>query len=485
VQLIHGMTLSSCTPLRLHPGLRLLLLVVCSWTPAATAGARQTPGPTSGPASGFGASCVSGQYAIGGYLLVCSKTNTFRYALPDDIPPAPPEGYVVRPAWYPKLSEVYGSLTGPKCPLAGRVTFTSPIVRLEDLTITEPQGLMVGDHVTPIDHGYIGVKPLATPLDARTDADYVPIYAPADGQVIEISLLGSPTSIRVVMAHGCETYSTYMVLNRLSGALGSLQQELLAKGRLAPGIQLLAGQEFGEQRDNPLDFSVQDGATWLSGFVAPFSYAEGEAWKPYTVDPWPYFAPDLDAAYQASLQRIMSPRWGRIDQDLAGTASGNWFLAGTVGYSGRSLETFRSATTSLAGGNVEGKNAYAWSHLAIARHTVQPAAWIFSIGWWKDERGDSGQWLIEVRPGQPDPSALTPDWGMVVYRLQRIGTTVSQPPESRAPMPINYDVVPWATEGLVALQVNSDGTLTVEPRPGAQDPDGFRAFSSAQRTYRR
>jgi len=179
------------------------------------------------------------------------------------------------------------------------------------------------------------------------------------------------------------------------------------------------------------------------------------------------------------------PRWGRIDQDVPGTAAGNWFLDGTLGFSGRSIETFRSATVPLTGGNVEGKNTSAWSHLAIARHMVQPTNWIFSIGWWRDERGDPGQWLIEVREGQPEPSELTPESGVVVYRLQRVGTTVKQPPESRAPMPINYDVEPWQTEGLVALQVNTDGTLTVEPRPGAQDPDGFGGFSAAKRTYHR
>src|SRR5258706_14044757 len=152
---------------------------------------------------------------------------------------------------------------------------------------------MVGDLVSTIDHGYIGIRSLAKHRDARTEADYVPITAPADAEVIEVSSLGSPTSMRIVLAHGCETYSVLMVVNRLSGALGSLQDDLKVGGSLAPHLRVLAGEELGLQRDNPLDFSVHDGATWLPGFVAPFSYAEGEAWKPYTVNPWPYFSPDL------------------------------------------------------------------------------------------------------------------------------------------------------------------------------------------------
>ena len=52
-------------------------------------------------------------------------------------------------------------------------------------------------------------------------------------------------------------------------------------------------------------------------------------------------------------------------------------------------------------------------------------------------------------------------------------------------MPIDYDVVPMGVEGLVAMRLNADGTLTIEPRPGEQDPAGFAGFSEARRTYRR
>jgi hypothetical protein len=169
---------------------------------------------------------------------------------------------------------------------------------------------------------------------------------------------------------------------------------------------------------------------------------------------------------------------------VSGAAAGSWFLDGTAGYSGRNWETLRTATSTLSGGTVDGKNAYAWSHLAIARHWVQPTKWIFSIGWWKDERGDSTQWLIDVAAGQPEPSALTQDSGVIVYRLRHIGTSVP-PSAENAPMPIDYDVVPFGTEGIVAVRVNGDGTLTIEPRPGAQDPASFTGFTTAKRTYRR
>src|SRR5947207_14556621 len=99
------------------------------------------------PATGFGAPCLPGQYSHGGYLLVCSSAGTFRYALPEDIPAAPAGGYLQRPAWYPRISDVFRAMKPPACPLSGRVTFTSPPVRLEDLLVTVPQGVMVGHHV--------------------------------------------------------------------------------------------------------------------------------------------------------------------------------------------------------------------------------------------------------------------------------------------------------------------------------------------------
>lgn len=463
--------------------MRISSALLCCIGIAASAFAGQAPNQNTPPPGGFGASCSPGEFSMGGYLLVCSAARTFRYALPDDIPSAPAGGYVERPAWYPRLSDVMRASNPPACPLSGRVTFTSPIVRTGDLITSVPQGIMIGDHVTPIDHGYIGVRPLAIPRAARTDTDYVPVYAPADGEIIEISTLGSPTSIRIVFAHGCETYSVFMVVNRLSGALAYLQDDLMSRGRLSPALRLLAGEEFGAQRDNPIDFSVHDGARWLPGFVSPYAYAEGEAWKPYTVDPWPYFAPDLDDLYQSKLQRTAPPRWGTIDQDVAGTAAGNWFLDGTAGYSGRTLDSLRAATTQLQGGPVPGKNAASWSHLSLARHAVQPDVWIFSTGWWRDDKGDPGQWILEVPPGKPDPSTLTSESGIVVYRLQHIGTT--SPPTGDAPMPIGYDVVPWATEGIVAMLVDADRSLTIEVQPGQDNPASFTGFSRARRLYRR
>ena len=90
--------------------------------------------------------------------------------------------------------------------------------------------------------------------------------------------------------------------------------------------------------------------------------------------------------------------------------------------------------------------------------------------------------LVEVASGQPQPSQLTSASGPVVYKLWRW----DQPPNvNDAPQAIGYDITPTFVMGLLAVQVNSDDTLSIEVMPGAQDPSSFRSFSSARRTYRR
>jgi hypothetical protein len=243
---------------------------------------------------------------------------------------------------------------------------------------------------------------------------------------------------------------------------------------------------LGEQRDNPLDFMVMDGGAWLSGYVAPFSYAEGEAWKPYVVNPWPYFSPDLQAFYESRMQRTFEPRWGRIDLDVRGRAAGNWFLDGTVGYSGRPLSDFQSRS-SLPGGQVAGHNSTSWSHLAIVPDAVQPRWWMFSIGWWQDPAGDASQLVIDLGTGQPAPSELTPDVGIVVYQLKNWDYSPhSNPPGSFAPQPIGYDIVPQFLKGLVAVRVNTDESITIEIVPSLRgEVPVFAGFTAASRTYRR
>jgi hypothetical protein len=349
---------------------------------------------------------------------------------------------------------------------------------------------MVGGHVTPIDHAYLGVKALSKSASQLTASDYVPVTAPAAGTITEVSNLGAPNSYRVVIDHGCNLYSVYMVMNKVTGVLASLAAQAATSGYLKANVKVKAGDEFGRQAETMLDFNIFDGTQWLPGFQNIQSYLTLDTWKPYTADYLPFFTPSIRSAMEAQLQKTSSPRVGKIDHDIAGTASGNWFLAGTNGYAGRLNSDYENATAMLGSGSVPGKNDYSWSHLAIAPHQVDTKAWVFSSGWWKDPKGDADQAVLVVGPGQVAPDKLTSASGMVVYKLAQIsyappaGVTPN-PPGSMAPWPVGYTVITGMSRGVVALQVNADGSLSLELNTTLTDPASLTAFTAAKRIYNR
>ena len=419
---------------------------------------------------------------VDGGLGIC-RDNSWRYALPSDIPPGP---YPIRPDWYPTLDHV---LNQPEstCP-STQIQLTHTILPLDQLTASIPYGMVVDDHVTPIDHGYLGIKTLAA-TSPLSDADYLPITAPADGTIIEVASLGSLTSHRVVIAHGCGLYSVFMVVNKLSGVLAAQADVVQKQSYVSLDQPIKAGEEFGRQRDNPLDYNVFAKEAWLTGFVNPLSYLYGEAWKLYTADPPPYFSAELQTPYTDIMQRTVAPRWGKIDYDVAGSAVGNWFLAGTIGYNGHSIDTYKNSTQPVQGGMVAGKNFYSYGHLALVPHHVQPDQWIASFGWWQDPNGDPTQLMINLSPNQKTPDQMTNADGVVVYELATIGLfdangQLFDTQGSKANLPIGFTIAPGQPNGAIAVQVEADDTLSIEVFPNTL-ASAVKGFSSNKRSYHR
>lgn len=475
-----------------------------SWRPPQTGGGTGT-GSGSGGGTNAGASSTDDKtYLYGKRLgMSCSKDGVFglvdgalaicanakvRYALQTDIPATPSGGYKVRPSWYPTLAQQFGE-SEPTC-APSSIKFTSPVIPLDQIAPIIPYGAMIGGHVTPIDHAYLGVKSLYKAPASRTESDYVSVTSPADGVITELSSLGSPTSHRVVIRHGCNLVSVYMVLNRPSGVLAPYAAELASKGSVSVHVAVKAGQEFGQQRDNALDFNVFDGTSWLSGFANPFSYTSQDQTKPYTANPLPFFTPAIQAAYEAQLQRATGNRIGKIDYDVIGAASGNWFLDGTIGYSGNLITTYKNATSLVIGGSVAGKNDYSWSHLAIAPEPVDTTKWIFSTGWWTNPDGDATQVMMNIGGEQVTPDKLTAASGLVAYQL--VTFVVNNPPGSPTapagtmpPYAVGYTVGAGMVRGVVGLQVNADGSLSVEINTAMTSVSQFTSFTAAKRTYHR
>ena len=467
-----------------------------SWRPAQSTNPMPSPSPTGGTtkSSGitFNAPCGTANELVldsNGLTLIC-RNGKYGWPISTDAPPMPAGGWTSRPSWYPTLAQAINDLGAPTASCrANSVVFTQSVVPLDQLAPTIPYGAMIYDHVTPIDHAYLGLKVLSKA--SVTDDDFVPVFAPADGVVTEISTLGGSTkTLRVVIRHDCELYTVYMVLNKVSGVLANYSNQIQPGSILRPMVSIKAGQEFGRQRDNPLDFNTFDGKSWLSGFVNPFAFTTQDAPKPYTTDYLQYFTPALKSAYLDQLQKKGSTTSGKIDWDVAGTASGNWFLNGTRGYGGKNDSEYLNAISPVPGGSVDGKNGYSWSHLAIAPHEVDTSKWIFSIGWFTDPKGDFKQLLLVVEGSLPTPDKLTSANGLVTYKL--VSYSASEPAGSparvdgsKAPFAVGYTLNAYSTMGVVGLQMNSDGTLSVEINTAMTSASQFTGFTSAKRIYRR
>lgn len=420
-------------------------------------------------------------------LYVC-KNGAWSYPIPGDLP-LTSDGS--KPDWYPALDTLVNHGQAPATCAPSDITFTHSFLPVDQLDASIPYGAMIYDHVTPIDHAYIGIKTLNIAAEARTEADYLPITAPADGVIIDVGSLGSPTSHRVIINHGCGVYTVYMVVNRLTGALADVAATVESQGYVSTTIPIKAGEEFGQQRDNPLDFNVWAADVWLSGLANPLAYIYADSWKPYTADPTRFFTPELAQQYSNIMQRTSEPRWGKIDHDVVGSASGNWFLQGTMGYSGRAVSDYANASEPVRGGQVPGKTTYAYGHLAIAPHEVDTQAWVFSTGWWQDPAGDPRQTFLVIGADQPTPDQLTSADGVVVYgladgqRLDADGAPIQMDPaRPMAPMPVGYTMGMGPAFGSVALQVNADGTLSVELFPDQPNVQ-ITQLSEQQRIYQR
>ncbi|MEK6899565.1 MAG: hypothetical protein AABX05_00420, partial [Nanoarchaeota archaeon] len=106
------------------------------------------------------------------------------------------------------------------CEGTGVVTFTSPPMRIEDIEIIEPIGLMIGGHVTPIDHGYYYAKSWQS--DRNDASTFVEVFAPAAGVIKELNSMpaefatSSFGDYRFEIMHTCSFKTIYIHVNQLS-----------------------------------------------------------------------------------------------------------------------------------------------------------------------------------------------------------------------------------------------------------------------------
>ena len=132
--------------------------------------------------------------------------------------------------------------------------------------------------------------------------------------------------------------------------------------------------------------------------------------KSTRLNPYAYFAEPLRSQLLTKSPRTVEPRGGRIDYDIDGRLVGNWFLEGTVDYSGGLTPTFCGTRPC----------PYWTGHLSFAYDHVDPVQIRISIG------ADVGigrelcpicEEVYGVLGNVPDPAEIGPNSGLVKYGL--------------------------------------------------------------------
>jgi hypothetical protein len=288
--------------------------------------------------------------------------------------------------------------------------FTHSPIKIEDIKNLTPYGQVVGGHLTPIDHMYI------EPRDVSLGRDVYEVVAIQDALIFDISPRdimvdtneGQLREWRIDMAHTC-TFVSYLDL--LTSLTPEIEKEWAKTngGQTARwnGIVVKAGQVVGYIGGRALDFAVYDYEIELPGLINPSAYAAREPWKIHTVDPFQYFPTEIRDALLRKMIRLVEPRAGKIDYDVDGTISGNWFQIGTDGYYGIN------------------QRKYWEGHLSIAPHEIDPTIWRIGVGYLETE---DNNFLIF---GDQEPLEVNISSGPKVYELRRYYTYIPAKPDKK------------------------------------------------------
>lgn len=266
-----------------------------------------------------------------------------------------------------------------------------------DFAFILPYGLMVGGHVTPVDHQYFS----PTVFNSKTGTYNV--YAMADSHLVDIGTRThqgqgvnsaiTVTDYRLVFYVSCRLLYYYDLINVLTPGLQD--QWKAADGDLP----VTSGQLIGKIGGQTLDFAVWDTTKPLTGFIDPADYAR-EDWKQYTADPLNFYTDDVKAAALAKYVRTAAPRSGKIDYDLDGQLIGNWFQQNADG-----------TTTGYAG---TGSGEYWTTHLSFSPYFLDPNGFLISIGNWPKPEGAS---QFATKESTPNPAEVDISTGLVKYNL--------------------------------------------------------------------
>ena len=355
------------------------------------------------------------------------------------------------------------------CSGEGTVQFANSPLDLEIISHIQPYGQVVGGHVTPIDHMYLALE------DPSLGRDAYEVRAIQDGLIFDIGRrdISAETNQpqasdwRVDIGHTC-TFVSYLDL------MTSLAPEIEAAwtptqgGQTGSwdGVPVKAGQVIGYIGDHALDFGVYDYGITLPGFINPSAYFEREPWKVHTVDPFPYFPTGIRETLLAKSIRTAEPRAGKIDYDIAGAFSGNWFELDTDWYNGVN------------------QRKYWEGHLSIAPNAIDPTLWVIAIGHLDTDNNNF------VMIGDADPAQSALGLAPARYELKQYMTYIPAKPSL---LWWNEPSVEGEIFGVKLFPGNPGSVLLEMPEPGLlkaevfldRSPDEIAGFTDSAKLYSR
>ncbi|MBI2343974.1 MAG: hypothetical protein HYV02_06555 [Deltaproteobacteria bacterium] len=236
-----------------------------------------------------------------------------------------------------------GSTSLPTC--TGSPIFSVAPVAVETLSHIVPLGhLNPSGHTFPTDHLYV----LAT--------EETTVFAPGDVTITSITeqnnLTAGTTDYQIAFAPCSGVTAYYYHIDALAAALSataggftdctsySTGGTSFRNCTASPDLAVSAGEPVGTV-DGTFDFGMHDTR------MTPLTFANASRWtgssEPdnlHVACPLDYYPSDLRTTLETYLggstggaaepSRTVAPLCGEIDQDIAGTAQGVWFAAGTV-----------------------------------------------------------------------------------------------------------------------------------------------------------
>ncbi len=272
-----------------------------------------------------------------------------------------------------------------------------PLAETDYTSIIPLGGLNPPSHTFPTHHMYFVLT------DIKTFPPPYPVRAPADGFIVRIAYnprdwpAGSPFTGKfndygMTILHSNTFETNFGHISDLDESILKQAGQLKVDQFTNVSIPVKAGDIVGWVGGRPgtqmfcLDFGAVNKEVNLN-FIKPERYADIR----YAVSPLDYYPDNLKQVFYQKLTRKAEPRGGKIDYDLPGKLSGNWFLEGI---------------TSVFG-EVE-------KHLAFVYDKDDPAKILVAIG----GTLNIPVGVYEVVGNAPDPSQVSAESAMVTYRLR-------------------------------------------------------------------